>query len=146
LKKKIKAIKELLKKAIKRIFAVMPTPDFVKRLILQSDKKRRTNILSPLNWLVVTVVPSAFWYMAVTGDLFGKIFAGAIIFLLLGYYVFNFSWFKKHDRDRLQTEEYLIAKQGIELMARQGEEPRQVENLSPVEGRKLIGHGKKVSQ
>jgi len=84
------------------------------------------------------------WYTQSSNEWWVKAVGLLIVVVLLLFYALNYLWFRKNRPEDLHSEEYLIAKQGIELMASQGEIPKKIEDVSPIEGTKLLTRGRRT--
>lgn len=89
--------------------------------------------MSPLIWLVAIMVVFVCYVFMYSPD---KSSFGIIILVsIVIYFIYKYEWFSRKDPDRLQTEEFLLAKKELEYMAIQGEQPKLVENteiVSPI--------------
>lgn len=82
---------------------------------------RVKSALNPILWLCAIVTVPGFVYMAVSGEevptLLQLVIVSPVIFALLG-----FSFLMVCDRDKLQSEDYQIRKQTLELVQEKGDE------------------------
>ena len=107
--------------------------DFINsiRSLTHSDRFHRTSALSPLLRIIAVIFPTSCVAIYYAQDLYVKIFFGFIIIVFLFYFLSKHEILFKTDRNRLHSEDYLYAKEELEIMAQQGGEPKVIKPSEP---------------
>ena len=105
---------------------MMVSPIFQYFSQLSTGRRFKSNVLSPLGWIGVLVIPPAFYGFLKTDGVIEKVFCGIIIIADLIYYCSRYEYWKKEDPDRLQSE-WLAVKRLEATMGTQGTAPKPID-------------------
>jgi hypothetical protein len=100
--------------------------EFISSVITRQGKEGRSSVLSTLITLDCIVIPPTLYMISQTNDLVAKIFYYAVVATLVGYTLIKHSYLLKNNPRLLHSEIFLIEDKKLDLIAKQGELPRQI--------------------
>lgn len=107
----------------------MGAEELFSRLITHNLLKRKSTIVTPLNWILAIFVTGTVSTIMNSGDTYFKGIMCLLLAICLFFYLYQYNHFAKHDPERLQTEDYRIELKGLETVQKMGSEPEHVENV-----------------
>lgn len=113
------------------------------KTIRQSDRFHRSSALSTLLRMVCTLVPSSFVAIYYVQDVLIRVILLIFDAGLIGYFVFCHDFLRRKDINRLHTEDYLYARERLDIIAKQGEAPKSISGLDSIESPKRLLGGEK---